>query len=411
MSVLNILLVCDSASSHFGGEAILPLNYFTYLSKTKNNVYLVTNGRVKKTLENTPNINHDCIFYSPDTPIHQFLDKHSTLLPQRLSLITFGLASQMLSKFYQWRLAAKIIKKHNIDLIHEPAPVSPVLPSAMFGLGVPVVIGPMNGGMAFPSAFTHMASFFEHYVYKLIRLFTSFFNIVLPGKMFADILLVANERTKKALPRMRFGSVLQVIENGVFDAKDKPKPLTNKSITNIIFVGRLVDWKAVDIIIEAVSLTKSAVILTIVGDGPERLALEQYAISHAIKNVIFLGSIPHTDVNTHYDAADVFVLPSLRECGGAVVLEAMSRGLPVIATNWGGPADYIVPDTGYLIEPKSRAFMVQEFARIIDLLASQPNLRYAIGVAAIAHIKKNFLWENKVEHMINIYQQAILNKA
>lgn len=97
----------------------------------------------------------------------------------------------------------------------------------------------------------------------------------------------------------------------------------------------------------------------------------------------------------------------MRECGGAVVLEAMSRGIPVIAVNWGGPADYVTVETGFLIEPRSREYMVDKFAETISLLASQPELRYQIGQAAIARIKQHFLWDKKIKRIIEIYQQTI----
>jgi glycosyltransferase involved in cell wall biosynthesis len=120
-----------------------------------------------------------------------------------------------------------------------------------------------------------------------------------------------------------------------------------------------------------------------------------------------LGAVPHAKINQYYDNADIFVLPSVRECGGAVVLEAMSRGIPVIAVNWGGPADYVTADTGFLIEPKSREYIVGKFAEAISLLASRPELRHQMGKAAIIRIKQHFLWDKKVGKMVEIYQQAI----
>ena len=91
----------------------------------------------------------------------------------------------------------------------------------------------------------------------------------------------------------------------------------------------------------------------------------------------------------------------------SVVLEAMARGLPVIASNWGGPADYITADTGFLVEPKSRTYMVDEFARIISLLAKQPELRFQIGQAAIQRINEHFLWDKKILKMGEIYHAVI----
>ena len=117
--------------------------------------------------------------------------------------------------------------------------------------------------------------------------------------------------------------------------------------------------------------------------------------------------MPHSETNKYYDQADIFALPSVRECGGAVVLEAMARGLPVVATAWGGPMDYIMAVTGFLVEPKSRDYMVKQFSAITDQLAHEPDLGYQVGQAAIDRIKKHFLWDTKIEEVINVYKRAL----
>ena len=408
MDKLNILIVCEHASNVYGGEAMLPLNYFRLLSKDPNNqVYLITHARVKASIEQLTDIKQDHVFYMPDTKLHQVLDKYSALLPDRISLLTFGFLMHLLTQFYQWKLARKIVKTKNIHILHEPAPVSAVLPSVMFCLGVPVVIGPMNGGMTFPPAFNTMAGWFERVLYRTTRVLSSVFNILIPGKFFASILLVANQRTKDALPKLRLGQVLEIVENGVFSVVDAPKKAQAKPITNVLYVGRLVDWKAVDMAIDAINTCKSNVKLTILGDGPLKNELVQYAKKLAPNQIVFAGMVPHEKTNQYYDEADIFILPSIRECGGAVVLEAMSRGLPAIVTAWGGPADYITNETGFLIEPKSRAYMTKQFALAIDHLAQQPNLRYEIGQAAINRVKQHFMWDKKIQNMLQVYRQAI----
>ncbi|OQW68022.1 MAG: hypothetical protein BVN34_09495 [Proteobacteria bacterium ST_bin12] len=407
MSKLNILIVCEHASNIFGGEAILPLNYFRYLSKTQHNVYLITHARVRTSILQIVDVNQDNVFYVPDTYMHKFLDRHSGMLPERVRVVTFGFLMHLITQAYQWKLARKIVKDKKIHVIHEPAPVSAVQPSAMFGLGVPVIIGPMNGGMSFPAAFQYMASKSERILYQVMRVFSSVYNLCIPGKLFAKYLIVANKRTEDALPKFRLGEVVEIVENGVFSVLDNPKPISQPKIINVLFVGRLIDLKAVDILIDAVGLCKEAVKLTILGDGPLRQKLENYAQNIAPNKVEFLGMVPHAQTNQYYDNADIFVLPSVRECGGAVVLEAMARGLPVIATAWGGPMDYITAESGYLVEPKSKMYMVERFSAIIDKLANEPELRYQIGQAAIDRIKKHFLWSAKIEQVINVYNRAL----
>ena len=265
----------------------------------------------------------------------------------------------------------------------------------------------MNGGMTFPPAFNTMAGRFERVLYRLTRVLSTVFNILIPGKFFANILLVANQRTKDALPKLRLGQVLEIVENGVFSVVDTPKKAQVKPITNVLYVGRLIDLKAVDMAIDAINTCKSNVKLTILGDGPLKNELVQYAKKLAPNKIAFAGMVPHEKTNQYYDEADIFILPSIRECGGAVVLEAMSRGLPAIVTAWGGPADYITNETGFLIEPKSRAYMTKQFALAIDHLAQQPNLRYEIGQAAINRVKQHFMWDKKIQNMLQVYRQAI----
>lgn len=410
MTKLKILIVCEHASNAYGGEAILPLNYFSYLTSSQHDVYLITHDRVKASMLKMLEIKQNHVFYLPDTRAHQFLNKCARKLPARFGAVTVGFVTHLLTQVYQWKLVRKIVKDKQIDLIHEPAPVSAVQPSAMFGFGVPVIIGPMNGGMSFPPAFQYMAGWSERILYQFIRLFTSVYNLIIPGKFFADVLLVANKRTLRALPRLRLGKVIELVENGVFSVVDSPKPVSQTSQINVLYVGRLIDLKMIDIAIDAVMKCKGDITLTILGDGPLRGHLLEYAKNYAAGKVQFLGAVPHAEINQYYDQADVFVLPSVRECGGAVVLEAMARGLPVIAVNWGGPADYITQETGFLIEPKSKAYMVDEFAKTIELLANQPALRYKIGTAAINRIKQHFLWDKKIKDITELYQKVIDKK-
>lgn len=404
MRPLNVLIVCEHASNVFGGEAMLPLNYFRLLSETEHQTYLITHARVKSTIESIPNLKYDHVYYIPDTPVHKFLHRYAGFLHERVREVIVGFLMHLISQFYQWKIARKVIREKKIDVIHEPAPVSARQPSAMFGLGVPVIIGPMNGGMTFPKAFEYMSGRFEKLMYKMVEVFSTVYNLLIPGKFFAKILLVANPRTAKSLPRFTRAKVYELVENGVFTSKDEPVFSNKNTSVNVLYVGRLVDWKAVDVLIEAVGNTINPISLIIVGGGDMKDALVKQASDLGYQNIHFVGMVPHAEVNRYYDEADIFVLPSVRECGGAVVLEAMARGLPVIATNWGGPQDYITAETGFLVDPISRGHMVKEFARLIDMLAINPTLRYQMGKASIQRVKQHFMWDEKIKTMIGYYR-------
>ena len=83
------------------------------------------------------------------------------------------------------------------------------------------------------------------------------------------------------------------------------------------------------------------------------LGLEPFAAAQIPRDrVIFHGFLPQKQCAELLAGFDALVLPSLHECGGAVVLEAMAMGLPVIATKWGGPVGTIChKNSGILIEP------------------------------------------------------------
>jgi glycosyltransferase involved in cell wall biosynthesis len=104
------------------------------------------------------------------------------------------------------------------------------------------------------------------------------------------------------------------------------------------------------------------------------------------------------------------VLPSLLECGGAVVLEAMAMGLPVIATNWGGPADYLDSTCGFLIDPTSKEAFVNGLTDAMIKLSLSPELRLSMGRAGLERVQKYFDWDRKVDRILEIYQETCAEK-
>ena len=108
--------------------------------------------------------------------------------------------------------------------------------------------------------------------------------------------------------------------------------------------------------------------------------------------VKFHGFLPQAVVAELLRASNAMVLPSMRECGGAVVLEAMASGVPVIAANWGGPVDYISEGAGFLIPPDTPEEFVKGLARAMVWLSKNPEVGAQIGQAARARALQLYDW-------------------
>jgi len=314
-------------------------------------------------------------------------------------------------------LARKIVlalrDSEGLDVVHQPIPVSPRFPSLMFGLNLPVIIGPMNGGMEYPPAFRHSESILSRVGVSFGRYFSNLVNSVLPGKKLAKVLLVANRRTRLALPGGIKGQVVELHENGVdlsiWSAPEKmrgPTSLVPKT-EHFVFIGRLIDWKCLDIVIEALCQVPDAH-LEVIGDGSMREAWEHLAGDLGVSSrVEFSGWLTQTECASRMQSAIALVLPSIYECGGAVVLESMAAGVAVIATKWGGPVDYIDSDSGILIEPESRRVLVEGFAAAMRKVIAAPEMARTMGLSGREKVEQYFGWEQKIDSIMHIYRETI----
>ncbi|MBC8058339.1 MAG: glycosyltransferase family 4 protein [Rhizobiales bacterium] len=422
-SSLGVLIVGDNVSAMFGGEAILPLHYFRLLRDRGFRVWLITHARTRAELS-VLFPDESRILYVEDNALHKLLWRLGRPLPARLAYVTTGFVSRVAVQAAQRRIARRLIAREHIDIVHQPVPVSPREPSLIFGLGAPVIIGPMNGGMDYPPSFRPRESGLEALFVRLGRRSAELLNAVMPGKRRAALLLVANERTRAALPPGLCGRVEKVVENGVeldlWTRPGSPRCGANPSgVTRFAFVGRLIDLKAVDLLLDAFASAsaQAPMQLVVIGDGEERerlgaQAARLFPAAAAGKTPVrFTGWIRQSECARELTNVDCLVMPSLRDCGGAVVLEAMAMSMPVIATAWGGPLDYLDESCGILIPPRDRETLVNDLARAMVRLATAPLERAAMGRAGRAKIEQIYSWDVKANHMIQLYRQVLARPA
>ena len=268
---LKVLIVCDNASAMSGGESILPLHYLRTLRECGCDVWLVTHARNRAELA-TAFQGDGRIHYVEDSTLHRLMWRVGRRLPAQVANITTGFLSRLAAQISQRSIVRRLVAAEGIDVVHQPTPVSPREPSLMHDVGAPVVIGPMNGGMDYPPAFRNEPSFLERAMLRVGRSTSGILNAILPGKRRASLLLVANERSRLALPPGLCRQVEKVCENGVRLDLWTPRSLHvafDTRVCTFAFMGRLIRLKAVDVLLEAFAQASAymPMKLVIMGDG------------------------------------------------------------------------------------------------------------------------------------------------
>lgn len=403
----SVALVADNASTVFGGEAIIPYHYFRLLSEQGIDTWLIVHDRCRVEMMRHLPEKMDRMIFLTDSRLELAIFKLETLPFLKYFRDALSHFRELIFHYRQGKVLKKLIRDKKIDLVHQPIPVSPKQPSFLYGLKTPLIIGPMNGGMEPPMGMRDFQSNLTRFGKYLGRKLAIAMNSLIPGKKEANLLLVANQRTAKALPFCA-KRVEKLVENGVDLALIDPeiKPKHNSSII-FIFVGRLIELKGVDYLIKAFRKIEShfPCELQVIGEGPCRQALQE--LSNESPHIHLLGHLPWKETLTQLKKADVFVFPSLMECGGAAVLEAMASGLPVIAANWGGPADYLDPSCGILITPLNKEQFVEDLAKAMETLGNDPATREKMGAAGYHRVQEEFTWSKKIEKIIRFYQEAL----
>jgi glycosyltransferase involved in cell wall biosynthesis len=180
----------------------------------------------------------------------------------------------------------------------------------------------------------------------------------------------------------------------------------------VFCASRLVPIKNVALFVDAMAVVHRArpdASAVIAGDGPLERALKGRAEVLGLSDVIrFAGYLDQRELPQWYRAADVFVLSSDFDNSPNVVLEAMATGLPVVATNVGGVADYLdAPQGGALVPKGDAASMATEILALLD----NDGRRRDAGAFNRQRATTKFSWRTSAEQLLAAYQQAMAVRA
>ena len=186
-------------------------------------------------------------------------------------------------------------------------------------------------------------------------------------------------------------------------------PFAGVGRPRVLFVGRLAPQKGVRNLVAAAGLLEdmSAQVL-LVGDGPERPALEREAERIGLGDRLhFLGFVAHDRLPAVLAHADLLVLPSLYEELGTVLLEAMQAGLPIVASKTGGIPDVIEDGVNGLLVPPGNP---EALAYAIDRLLADRDLAYRLSEGARER-GKDYDWEVLAERVLAVYRGVTAGRS
>jgi glycosyltransferase involved in cell wall biosynthesis len=249
------------------------------------------------------------------------------------------------------------------------------------------------------------------WIYKL-RNIGKLFDQFLGSTRKAALILSATRSTDQSLPEG--APVLRLIENGVDLKRFHPPPQDvvppAASGLKVLFVGRLLPFKGVSMLLEAISQVSREVPVTlaIIGDGPIEMELRGLAEKLRIGSIVtFLGKLPLDEVAEQMRSAHVFCLPSIRESGGAVLLEAAASGLPLVAVNYGGPAEIVDEEVGHLVSADGPKELIAELVETFRDIARNPEKWRLRGEKARERAEKEYGWEARMQRALEIYRRVL----
>jgi glycosyltransferase involved in cell wall biosynthesis len=407
----RVLIAAHYASERLGGEGAIPLRLYRRLRARGVETWLVTHDSGHDELLELFADDHTRLVFTTSLPGMSPVFTYGERLPDGPRSIAWGV-TQVERQMAMRSTVRGVVREHNIDVVHQPIGIAPGVPSPLRKLGAPLVIGPLNGGLSMPPAFRNRDPGLARATQALRKPVAAAAHRLAPGKREAAVVLVANERTKTLLPTGVRGRVIDMPESAVVVADWPAKDHfgDDGSPVRFVFLGRLVPYKSPDLVLQALARIKDRcdAVVDVIGDGPERAALEAMAADLGIaERVTFAGWLGAAEASSRLRAADVFVYPSLREPGGTVVLEAMATGLPSIVADWGGPAEYVVDGTGLRVSVESAATFVSEMADAMLQLAADRALRASMGAAARSRVATRYDWDVLVDRLLGIYAEVV----
>lgn len=398
-SRLKVLLSAYSCEPGKGSEPEVGWRWATCLARL-HNVTVVTRTNNRAAIED--GLRH----IPPPHPCFEYYDLPSIFLKLKKA----GLPVAIYYLLWQLGLRLKYHRRlRSFEMIHHITFNSFRQPGFWWFCPAPVVLGPLGGGQICPWRF------FALMRHRRIAEFTRSCSVIasqlLPHVQAsfasASSILVVNKDTEQRIPGIYRHKIRRMLETGIPPDLISPLRSHKPGPVRVLWLSWFIPIKAPELAIRAFALAHAkapTMVMTMAGDGPLKRELQTMASSLGVaESIKWTGRINRSELKALFADHDVFMFTSLRDTSGNVLLEAMASGLPSIVLAHQGILEIATSDTAIMVPPLSPDQTLHELSGALLKLAGSPDIRDAMGRAALKRIQQEFLWERKAEQMHQIY--------
>jgi glycosyltransferase involved in cell wall biosynthesis len=323
----------------------------------------------------------------------------------------------LLWQFAAVRTARDLHASESFDIVHHITFGSVHVPTQLWRIGVPVVFGPVGGGQTAP------ASMLEYFgsdkkkerartlLTRAIR-YSPFHRYWL-SKM--STVLVANRETYELvrfLGRKDAEMLFDVIIPDDFTGlgprqfEEHPRPL------KILWVGTMRPRKGLALSLDILARVKTHATLTIVGSGFEEDVVRTMIASRRLTDRVIWENrrFPWAEVREAYLTHDVMLFNSLRETGGAQLVESMALGLPIVTLNMHGPAELVPNGAGLKIDVQNPEQVIHDAAAALDRFADLSGEERSQMSQAGWSFARALTYSNRARQMEAIYKSVLAGR-
>jgi phosphatidylinositol alpha-mannosyltransferase len=303
-----------------------------------------------------------------------------------------GSVARIALSFHLVRRVRALLDREGFDVVHYHEPLVPGLPITTLRLHRGANVGTFHATMRRNLGYYYGRPVLKRYFRRL------------------NGLICVSEPAREFISQY-FEGEYHIVPNGIDRTRFHPgleavAELRSPGKATVLFVGRMEQRKGLPTLLDAYARLRrrrSDARLVVVGDGPMRWAYERQCEANGVPDVSFLGHVSAELLPRIYASADIFCSPALRgESFGIVLLEAMSSGVPVIASSIPGYRQVVSDgDDGLLVPPRRP----DDWSRALESLLLHPELRRSMGANGVRKARR-YDWRVVADGILGVYAEA-----